>query len=77
MFIHSCGITVREKQRENALRPTCALSNISNPTMRTGLDFKFTQFDQARGEALKSSPVRIEGFEMTSHTDKSLLNKMS
>jgi hypothetical protein len=45
--------------------------------MRTGLDLKFTQFDQARGEALKSSPVRIEGFEMTSHTDKSLLNKMS
>ena len=24
---------------------------ISNPTMRTGLDFKSAQFDQARGEA--------------------------
>ena len=25
--------------------------NISNPTMRTGLDFKCTQFDHVRGEA--------------------------
>jgi hypothetical protein len=33
-------------------------------TMRTGLDFELD---------LKSSPVRIEGFEMTSHTNKSLL----
>ena len=54
--------------------------------MRTGLDFKSAQFDQVRGEAedwikmtgskcedLKSDPVRIGGFEMTSHTNKSLL----
>jgi hypothetical protein len=59
------------------MRSTCVLSNISNPTMRTGLDLKFTQFDQVRGEALKSSPVRIGGFEITSHANKSLLNKMS
>jgi hypothetical protein len=40
--------------------------NISNLTMRTGLDFKLD---------LKSSLVRIEGFEhiYTSHTNKSLL----
>jgi hypothetical protein len=25
--------------------------NISDPTMRTGLDFKSAQFDQVRGEA--------------------------
>jgi hypothetical protein len=51
--------------------------------MRIGLDFKSAQFDQVRGEAedwikmrdLKSSPVRIGGFEMTSHAKKSLLNK--
>jgi hypothetical protein len=57
------------------------LCNISNPTMRTGLDFKSAQFDRVRGEAedwvkmrdLKSSPVRIGGFEMTSHANKSLL----
>jgi hypothetical protein len=28
-----------------------SLCNISNPTMRTGLDFKSAQFDQVRGEA--------------------------
>ena len=38
------------------------LSNISNPTMRSGLDFKSA-----------SGPVRNGGFEMTSHTNKSLL----
>ena len=50
--------------------------NISNPTMRTGLDFKSAQFDQigSKFEDLKSSPVRIGGFEMTSHANKSLLN---
>jgi hypothetical protein len=44
--------------------------------MRTGLDFKSAQFDQVRRkvEDLKSSPVQIGGFEMTSHTNKSLLN---
>jgi hypothetical protein len=36
--------------------------------MRTGLDFKSAQFDQVRGE------VRIGGFEMTFHANKSLLN---
>jgi hypothetical protein len=48
--------------------------------MRTGLDFKSAQFDQpeakprtgSKCENLKSSPVRVEGFEMTSHTNKSL-----
>ena len=51
------------------------LCNISNPSMRTVLDFKYEQFDQVRSkcEKLKSSPVRIVGFEMTSHTNKSLL----
>jgi hypothetical protein len=39
------------------------LRNISNPTMRTGLDFKSAQFDQ--------NTVRIGGFEITS--SKSLL----
>ena len=52
--------------------------------MRARLDFKSAQFDHVRGEAkqrtgskcedLKSSPVRIGGFEMISHTNKSLLN---
>jgi hypothetical protein len=44
--------------------------------MRTGLDFKSAQFDQVRRkvEDMKSSPVQIGGFEMTSHTNKSLLN---
>jgi hypothetical protein len=41
------------------------LGNISNPTMSTG-----------HCADLKSSPVRIGGFEITSsHTNKSLLNK--
>jgi hypothetical protein len=55
--------------------------NISNPTMTTGLDFKSAQFDQpeaklrtgSKCEVLKSSPVRIGGFEMTSHANKSPL----
>ena len=51
--------------------------------MRTGLDFKHVQFDQVRGEAEDCikvrgleiySPVQIRGFEMTSHTNKSILN---
>jgi hypothetical protein len=50
--------------------------------MRTRLDFKSAQFDQVRGEAedwikmrgLETSPVRIGGFEMTSHKNKSLFN---
>ena len=46
-------------------------SNISNPAMRTGLDFK--PRTGSKCEDLKSSPVRIGGFEMTSHTNKSLL----
>jgi hypothetical protein len=52
--------------------------------MRTGRDSKWNlaQFDQVRGETartgskcedLKSSPFQIGGFEMTSHTNKSLL----
>jgi hypothetical protein len=54
-------------------------SNISNPTMRTGLDFKSEQFDHVRGEAEDwigmrgleiYSPVRIGEFEMTSRTNK-------
>ena len=49
--------------------------------MMTGLDFKSAQFDQVRGdtgskcENLKTNPVRIGGFEMTSHTNKSLLKE--
>ena len=42
-------------------------SHISNLTMRTGLDFKSTQFDQNLVQSY------IGGFEMTSHTNKSLL----
>ena len=57
--------------------------------MRTGLDFKSAQFDSSprnliqseakprtgsKCEDLKSSPVRIGGFEMTSHANKSLFN---
>jgi hypothetical protein len=50
--------------------------------MKTGLYFKSAQFDQVQDEAedwIKmlgleiSSPVRIGGFEMTSHTNTSLL----
>ena len=42
--------------------------------MRTGLDFKSAQFDQVRGEAEGWIKMRgIGGFEMTSHTNKSLL----
>jgi hypothetical protein len=37
---------------------------ISNPTMRTG----------SKCEDLKSNAVRFGGFEMTSYTNKSLLN---
>jgi hypothetical protein len=61
----------------------CFWSNISNPTMRTGLDFKYAQFDQVLGgakprtgskcEDLESSPVRIGGFGMKSYTNKSPL----
>jgi hypothetical protein len=63
----------------------CFLSNISNPTMRTGLDFTSAQFDQAREakprtgskcKDLKFSPVRIERFEMTSHTNNHYLFKV-
>ena len=50
-------------------------SNVSNPTGRIGLDFKSSQFNQDESKCgdLKSSPVRIGGFEMTSHTNKPLL----
>ena len=51
--------------------------------MRTGLDFKYAQFDQVLGgakprtgskcEDLESSPVRIGGFGMKSYTNKSPL----
>jgi hypothetical protein len=36
--------------------------NISNPTMRTGLDFKFVQFDQVRGEA--EDWIKMRGLEI-------------
>ena len=63
--------------------------HISNPTMRTGLDFKSAQEDfkwtrfQVRAEAkprtgsnceaLKSSPVRIGEFGITSITNELLI----
>ena len=49
--------------------------NISNPTMRTGLDFKSVQFDPTRSNCkdLKSSPARIGEFGMTSQTNESLI----
>jgi hypothetical protein len=56
------------------------LCNISNPTMRTGLDFKSAQFDQVRSKAEDCEAcnlvhaVRIGGFEMTSHANKSLFD---
>ena len=36
--------------------------NISNPTMRTGLDFKSAQFDQVRGEA--EDWIKMRGLEI-------------
>ena len=50
-------------------------SNISNPTMRTGLDFKSAQFDPSHltgsnCKDLKSSPVRIGGFGITFQTNE-------
>ena len=36
--------------------------NISNPTMRTGLDFKSAQFDHARGEA--EDWIKMRGVEI-------------
>jgi hypothetical protein len=36
--------------------------NISNPTMRTGLDFKSAQFDQVWGEA--EDWIKMRGLEM-------------
>jgi hypothetical protein len=36
--------------------------NISNPTMRTGLDFKSAQFDQARDEA--EDWIKMRGLEI-------------
>jgi hypothetical protein len=53
------------------------ICNISNPTMRTGLDLITSKGKPRTGskrDDLKSSLVRIRGFEMTSHTNKSLLN---
>jgi hypothetical protein len=38
------------------------LDNISNPTMRTGLDFKSAEFDQAQGEA--EDLIKIRGLEI-------------
>jgi hypothetical protein len=44
---------------------------VQNPTMRTGLDFKSAQEAKpktgSKCKDLKSSPVLIGGFEMTSH----------
>jgi hypothetical protein len=37
-------------------------SNISNPTMRTGLDFKSAQFDPVRGEA--EDWIKLQGLEI-------------
>ena len=47
--------------------------NISNPTMRTGLDFKSSASHQTRSNCadLKSSPVLIVGFEIL-HKDSKL-----
>jgi hypothetical protein len=52
-----------------------------NMTTRTELDLKSAQLIEpevklrtgSKCEDLKSSPVQIGGFEMTSHTNKSLL----
>ena len=38
------------------------ISNISNPTMRTGLDFKSAQFDHVRGEA--EDWIKMRGLEI-------------
>jgi hypothetical protein len=43
---------------------TMILSNISNPTMRTGLDFKSAQFDHVRGEA--EDWIKMRGLEIQS-----------
>jgi hypothetical protein len=36
--------------------------NLSNPTMRIGLDFKSSQFDQVRGEA--EDWIKMRGLEI-------------
>jgi hypothetical protein len=41
---------------------TDSSSNISNPTMRTGLYFKSAQFDQVRGEA--EDWIKMRGLEI-------------
>ena len=38
------------------------LHNISNPTMRTGLDFKSEQFDHVQGEA--EDWIKMRGLEI-------------
>ncbi len=38
------------------------LCNVSNPTMRTGLDFKSAQFDPVRGEA--EDWIKLRGLEI-------------
>ena len=40
----------------------CYSCNISNPTMRTGLDFKSAQFDPVRGEA--EDWIKLQGLEI-------------
>ena len=76
IIIHQNLKSARQTQRGNV--PLIervewnTVCNISNPTMRTGLDFKSARFDQVWGEA-EYSPVRIGGFEMTAHTNKSPL----
>ena len=46
------------------MRPgRCHISNISNTTiMKTGLDFKSAQFDQARGET--GDWIKMRGLEI-------------
>ncbi len=48
--------TNSKRQTSNILR------NISNPTMRTGLDFKSAQFDPVRGEA--EHWIKLRGLEI-------------
>jgi hypothetical protein len=43
-------------------KQSSAICNISNPTMKTGLDFKSAQFDQVRGEAEKW--IKMRGLEI-------------
>ena len=56
----ACTFLIRFEQP--IYRAASQLCNISNPTMRTGLDFKSAQFDPVRGEA--EDWIKLQGLEI-------------